>query len=385
MKKNRTIIVLVSFLLLVLAFSFYLSIPSRAAEKLNVVYFYSAKCLSCKENKSFVEELKQMKNINLLLYDTDENDWTDMQYAYAQHYGVPEEKSLSVPMIYFGDQYYELAPSNHSQVRNEINKYTNGTLTFTNYVYNSNNNNSVFEQFMDKMTVPGILLAGLIDGINPCAISMLMVFYSFLLMTENKKRILGMSSLFILGIFIANLSFGLGVKTFYNAFTGEPIVLYGLYGVAIAMCVFAIILNTIDILNRNKNIEAKNQLPDKIKFKLANILRNSVFSNFALGVALGVGILVGAVELACTGQIYFPTLTYMVQNTNYSVEPILLLIMYNIMFVLPLIVITIIAAVIKEPEKIKNIIMQKNWIIKIVANIFFIIMITILVGQMINF
>jgi hypothetical protein len=49
---------------------------------------------------------------------------------------------------------------------------------------------------------------------------------------------------------------------------------------------------------------------------------------------------------------------------------------------MPLIAITIVAGVLKEPEKIKNIIMKKNWLIKLAANIFFIIMTIILFKQM---
>ena len=380
----KVIVKVLIICLLACLFLNFFTLRTQAAEKLDVVYFYSAKCLSCKENKSFIEELKTIKGINLLLYDTDEQDYSDMQYAYAKHYNVGEESSLSVPMIYFGDKHYELSPSYHEQVRTEILQYTSGELSFTNFKYEGDGQ-SAFDVFLSNMTIPGILLAGLLDGINPCAISMLIVFYSFLLMTENKKKIVGMSTLFIIGIFLANLTFGLGVKYFYDDFAGNAFVLYGLYGVAIAMCLFAIVLNTIDIINRNKNIESKNQLPDRIKFKLATILRNSAFSKFAAIVALGVGLLIGVVELACTGQIYFPTLTYMVQNTNYGLVSILLLVAYNIMFVLPLITITIIAGLVKEPEKIKAAIMKRNWIIKLAANIFFVIMTIILINQMLTF
>ena len=98
-----------------------------------------------------------------------------------------------------------------------------------------------------------------------------------------------------------------------------------------------------------------------------------------------VGFLIGVVELACTGQIYFPTLTYMIQNTQYGFKGIILLIAYNIMFVLPLIIITVAAGCFKEPEKIKNIIMKKNWIIKLCANIFFVIMLIVLLKQIVQF
>ena len=360
-------------------------VPAYAIEKeLDVVYFYSSKCLACKSNKAFIANLEKIDGVNLVTYNVDEVDCSSIQVAYAQHFGVKEEDSLHVPYIYYGTKALELLPANHNEVLDDILMYVeNGN--FENFEYDDSKcNTSVFEDFLQKMTIPGILLAGLLDGINPCAISMLMVFYSFLILTENKKKIISMSALFIAGIFLANFLFGLGVKTFYDAFAGNSIILYSLYGVAILMCMTAIILNTIDIVNSKKNIAAKNQLPDRIKYFLGNVLQGSVFSKFAVVIALFVGFLVGVVELACTGQIYFPTLTYLVQSTNYGVESILLLIAYNIMFVLPLIVVTVLAGIVKEPERIKNKIMSKNWLIKLIANIFFAIMIFILIRQIIN-
>ena len=390
MNTRSTKIILFALAVILMFMCFPMTV--NAAEKntvtktLDVVYFYSSKCLACKENKSFIANIEKLDGVNLITYNTDAEDCSNAQYAYAEHYGVPEEKSLIVPFMYFGNKYYELSPANHQEVLSAIDAYTSGVIAFENFEYDPNKcEQSVFEKFMSSMTVPAILLAGLLDGINPCAISMLMIFYSFLLMTENKKKIVFMSTMFIIGIFIANLSFGLGVKTFYNAFAGNSIVLYSLYGAAVIMCLVAIVLNTIDIVNHNKNVEAKNQLPDKIKFKLANILRNSVFSKFAIFITFFVGFLIGVVELACTGQIYFPTLTYMIQNTQYGFKGIMLLIGYNIMFVLPLIIITVISACVKEPEKIKNIIMRRNWIIKLCANIFFVIMLIVLLKQIIQF
>lgn len=360
-------------------------IKVQAQEQLDVVYFYSSKCLACKENTTFIKNLEQINGINLIKYNTDAEDCTSTQSAYAKHFGVNEMESLTVPYIYFDNKAYKLEPSNHNHVLSEILERVEGKVSFENFEYNPNKcEPSPFEKFLEKMTIPGVLLAGFIDGVNPCAISMLMVFYSFLLMTENKKKIIIMSSMFISGIFLANFTFGLGVKYFYNMFAGNSIILYGLYGISILMCATAIILNTIDIVNAKRNKEAKNQLPDTIKFKLSNILRNSIFLKCASLVGLAVGFLIGVVELACTGQIYFPTLTYMIQSTNYGFESIMLLLGYNTMFVLPLIIITIIAAIIKEPEKVKMAIMQKNWVIKLIANIFFVIMMAILLKQILN-
>jgi cytochrome c biogenesis protein CcdA len=351
-------------------------------EKLEVVYFYSSKCLTCRENKAFIEKLSSINGVELIKYDTDSTDCVTIQASYAKHFNVSDEDALKIPYIYFANESYNLLPENHDEVLNKILKYVR-TGDYENFDPQNIacEKENVFQNIMNKMTVPGILLAGLIDGVNPCAISMLMVFYSFLLCTENKKKMFLMSCLFIIGIFSANFLFGLGVKQFYGLFAGNNAVIIALYSVAIAMCLTAIVLNTIDIINSKKQKEAKNQLPDKIKFKISNLMRNSIFSKFALLVMFGVGFIIGAIELACTGQIYFPTLTYMIQNGDHVSSSIFMLFAYNVMFVLPLICITVIAALYKNPENIKNAIMKKNWLIKIIANVFFVIMTAILLVQ----
>ena len=371
-------LVVICLILFLITSSF---MPIHADEKLDVVYFYSSKCMACKENSSFIENLSRIDGINLIKYNTNEADCSNIQSAYAEHFGVAEEKSIIVPYIYYGNKAYELSPELHSQVLSEIDDYISGKTPYKNFRYDGNSCElSPFEKFMEKMTIPGILLAGLLDGINPCAISILMVFYSFLMITENKRKIVLMSSMFISGIFLANFTFGLGFKAFYNVLAGNYIVMYLLYGMAILMCITAIVLNTIDIINHKKEI-VKNQLPDTIKYKMVNLLRKNVFSKFSVVTSIVVGFVIGVVELACTGQIYFPTLTYMIQSTNYGPKSILLLVLYNIMFVLPLIFITVIAGCIKQPEQIKGVIMKKNWLIKFIANIFFIIMSIILFKQ----
>ena len=113
-------------------------------------------------------------------------------------------------------------------------------------------------------------------------------------------------------------------------------------------------------------------------------MRSSVFSKAAIPAAFAVGFLIGVVELACTGQIYLPTLTYMITSNNETVRSITLLILYNIMFVLPLIIITVIAAVLQKPEEIKSAIMKKTHVIKAVAIIFFSIMLSILIREVMS-
>ena len=355
----------------------------KPTKQLQVVYFFSSKCLSCKENADYIKHLENINGIELIKYNTDMDDCSAIQYAYAKHFGVSEADSLTVPYIYFGSQAYKLSPQLHNEVTSKIHEYLDGSIPFENFEYEADScEPSPFERMMESMSVAGILIAGLLDGVNPCAISMLIVFLSFLLCIGSKKRSIFLSSMFIVGIFIANFTFGLGVKAFYDLFAGNNVVVFILYSVAVLMCITAILLNAVDIISHIRGTSEKNQLPDRIKFKLSSLMRKAAFSKLAIPTIFAVGFLVGVIELACTGQIYLPTLTYMVTSGNGTVRSVLLLVLYNIMFILPLCIVAIIATVAKQPEDIKTSIMKRNHIIKGTAIIFFAIMLFILLKDL---
>jgi cytochrome c biogenesis protein CcdA len=54
------------------------------------------------------------------------------------------------------------------------------------------------------------------------------------------------------------------------------------------------------------------------------------------------GFLISIFELACTGQVYFPTIAYMVQGENRSLG-YLLLAVYNFGFIVPLLAVFLLA------------------------------------------
>ena len=53
------------------------------------------------------------------------------------------------------------------------------------------------------------------------------------------------------------------------------------------------------------------------------------------------GILVSIFELVCTGQIYFPTIAYMIKAQTHRMNAIMYLILYNAAFIIPLLVVLV--------------------------------------------
>jgi cytochrome c biogenesis protein CcdA len=336
-----------------------------------------------------MNELEKDENIKVTKFNTQKDNCQNAQISYAKAYGVAEQDYLIVPTLYVGNKSFIMdSDSKRNEVKQLIDGYANQTIKYEPIKINnlSCSVQDVFNDVIKNNSFWGILLAGLIDGINPCAISILLLFCSFMVFSNKRKQIIISAICFIFGIFIANFTYGLGISFFYNILAGNVAVITGLYSIAILMCVVAIVLNTHDIFVQIKNVgEIKNQLPTSWKYKMTEIAKKSVFSKFMIPATFASGFLIGVIELACTGQIYYPTITYMINNHSLNPYYMFLLVCYNIMFILPLVVIAILGMALKDPEKIKSKILKKTYIIKSVANIFFIVILVLLIKELISF
>jgi hypothetical protein len=71
-------------------------------------------------------------------------------------------------------------------------------------------------------------------------------------------------------------------------------------------------------------------------------VRETTFSKLVLS-ALVSGFLVSLLEAVCTGQTYLPTIVFVLKTTPYKLPAFLFLVIYNLMFILPLVAIFILA------------------------------------------
>ena len=94
------------------------------------------------------------------------------------------------------------------------------------------------------------------------------------------------------------------------------------------------------------------QLPKTIKNKIHSLVgtyyrkdtegqRKALLGLFAS--ALIIGFLVSLLEAVCTGQLYLPTIVFVLKEGSLRVRALLYLVIYNIMFVVPLIAVFLLA------------------------------------------
>lgn len=199
------------------------------------------------------------------------------------------------------------------------------------------------------LTVMG---AGLIDGFNPCAFTVLVFFISFLTFAGYKKRelsILGIT--FILAVFAAYILIGLGLFKFIRSLELfgflSRIIYLSIAGLAIILGIYS--LYDWYIYNKTKDPQRiKLRLPDFIKRRTQKIIQDSSRDKNKTMVELIItvfssGFLVSLLESICTGQTYVPTIAYVVKEPSLRASALGYLALYNLMFILPLAVILIAA------------------------------------------
>jgi len=85
------------------------------------------------------------------------------------------------------------------------------------------------------------------------------------------------------------------------------------------------------------------KLPEPLRKRINATVREGRKSNSYYLSAFVVGLVVSILELACTGQIYLPVIISMSTLPELRGKAVLFLLLYNLMFIVPLIVVFILA------------------------------------------
>jgi cytochrome c biogenesis protein CcdA len=193
-------------------------------------------------------------------------------------------------------------------------------------------------------TIGAVVVTAAIDSINPCAIGVLILMVSVMLAAkQSTKRMLLLGGLYILSVLAVYLVAGLGLVYFFAS-----IPLWITEYISIGVGLLIILAGLLEIkdyfwYNRWFSLSIPASMAKKIH----------VYSTRTTipGVIL-LGAFVSAVELPCTGAPYLAIITLLSQYFDFSA--FLLLVLYNIIFVAPLIVILLMVAGGKKLHDIKK-------------------------------
>lgn len=194
----------------------------------------------------------------------------------------------------------------------------------------------------NRFKIMTVIVAGLTDGINPCVFSTLIFFMSLLAVSKIKGK-----RLFIIGIayctacFLTYLLLGFGLFNILRSLADFAWLRAGLnYFIIIVLLVFALVSFRdafVFVKSGGKSSRVALQLPSKVKLLIHRLIHSGLKFKYLFTGAFFIGITVTLLESVCTGQVYVPTLVLLSNESGVFSKWFSLLLLYNLMFILPLI------------------------------------------------
>jgi hypothetical protein len=107
------------------------------------------------------------------------------------------------------------------------------------------------------------------------------------------------------------------------------------------MCIVLAALTIRDLIRarQGRANEMTLKLPDGLRKRINKVIRENARVEAFVAVALVTGFVVSLLELACTGQVYFPVIAYVTSVPELASRAVLYLLLYCLMFILPLVVV----------------------------------------------
>ncbi len=175
-----------------------------------------------------------------------------------------------------------------------------------------------------------VLGAGLLDGINPCAFAVLLLFMAFLFTLQRaRSQMLQAGLVYIGAIYLTYLAIGLGILRVFTL-SSEPHVIAKL-GAG-----FMIVLGLVNV----KDAFWYGRWFSLGVLKVGAETRERWMRKATLPATAVLGFLVGICEFPCTGGVYVGVLGLLSAQTTY-LSGLGYLVLYNVMFVLPLVAILV--------------------------------------------
>lgn len=308
------------------------------------IYFFKTGCAKCSRLFYDLKTVKkqypmlELKNLDISLHEN-----IVIAEALGNSLNVPKEKRLVAPAIYIGKDYL-ISDIKLDELIGMAGKYKD-TGAPKIWEMKKETAEAAHEEIVERfsaLALTTIFTAGLLDGINPCAFATIIFLVSYLsFIGRSRKEILAVGASFTLAVFLTYFLVGLGLLKSIQHLSFMPMlgrIVYILTGG------FALVLGVISFLDYLKCLKGKTsdmqlQLPKFLKQRIHKVIREkSKTSSYVIG-SFVTGMTISLLELACTGQVYLPTIIYVTKVPGMKWHAIAYLLMYNLLFVSPLVLI----------------------------------------------
>lgn len=329
MKQKRYLTLLVFFCI------FFLGVSSIVAKNFVVVdFYYSESCGSCKSKFPIIEAIQENYTDKVIV------NWKPFSNAtYHKEWSDRGFKKFPAVLI-----------KNETKITGENITYATLSLVIDNYIANLgpgyfSDDNIIYLPFFGKINVSSLSLPvltitlGALDSFNPCSFFILFFLLSLLIYMQSRRRMLLIGGIFI---FFSGFFYFLFMFILFTSIS----VMQNIFVISIIAGIIAIIIGILNVKDFFFFKQGPSlSIPEKKRpgiFKKMRQLVKTTYLPAVLGGTIFLAVTVNFYELLCT--LGFP-LVYTSQLAAYNLQPVqyyLYLILYNIIYVIPLIIILMI-------------------------------------------
>ncbi|HDQ72350.1 MAG TPA: hypothetical protein ENN19_09670 [Chloroflexi bacterium] len=316
--------------------------------EIHLAYFYQPGCRECDRVELDLNYLKhQYPQLVIHEFNVREQEGAALCDWLGEHAGVPEKKRMVAPAAFVGDDALVDEELHARNLQDLVARYvdTGAEAIWEQDLSLGQTITAIIERFKSfgLLTVLG---AGLIDGLNPCAFATLVFFISYLTFTGRKGNEVLLSGLaFTLGVFLTYLGVGIGFLKFLATLPFLDAISRWIYGATALLCIVLAIGSIYDWwqARRGKADDMRLKLPTKLRKRINKAIRERASMRAFIPMTFLTGVVVSVIELACTGQVYLPTIVFVLGIPELQAQAFLYLLLYNLMFILPLVLVFVMA------------------------------------------
>jgi len=179
------------------------------------------------------------------------------------------------------------------------------------------------------LTLPLVITAGLIDGFNPCAFAVLLLFITFTMgmlqfQTDYRYGLMKVGLIYISGIFVTYVLIGIGFLSAISFFSTT-------HAVGKAAGLISIILGVIVMKDYFIPGSTLLTIPQSMHTSINNWIKRTRVPGI-----FGAGVLVGLCTVPCSDGIYLAVIGLLSLQSTLA-QGILYLLLYNLMLIVPLV------------------------------------------------
>ncbi len=375
-----------------LLLSIFLAVNIQAGDISPVVidYFYEPGCVDCFRVQDYImPELKDKYEGFYVLNSHDVGIQSNVVrlIEYQKHMGITKSESVSMYVD------YEYACNGYGQIKTNLfrridecfaKRMAPGWKGLKPLTIPELPVHEMAKSRMQEFTVWAVIISGLADGINPCAIATLVFFMSLLSVSHiHGRKLLLVGISFCAASFATYVLIGFGVLRVFHVLKDFR---YLRDAVDLSMMTFLCVASILSFRDAYRYSKSRNpndvilKLPGRITTLMHIIMKKGLGMGSLMIGGVSIGIFVTALESVCTGQVYVPTLLLIIKSGGFSATAWNYLLLYNVMFIVPLVLVLSLAYLGLSSQRLLALSRRNVVVSKMLLGVLFVLLLAILVA-----